>query len=189
MYIHKHLKLYLIDQDGVLADFETGFLEIWEKICPPEHKDKLKDRLNYFLEDNFPEEMKQEIISIYYQKEFFKKLKPIPGSIEAIKLIESRGHEIMLCTTPLHYAGHSLSEKHEWIETYLGKKYTKKVTYAYDKTIVGGDMLIDDRPDITGLREVPIWEHIVYDTSYNRHLTENKRIRWDMDNWQEILGI
>jgi 5'-nucleotidase len=55
---------------------------------------------------------------------------------------------------------------------------------AADKTLVRGDVLIDDRPYIKG-DFTPSWEYILYDQPYNRKNTEFRRLDWS--NWREVL--
>lgn len=38
----------------------------------------------------------------------------------------------------------------EWIKLHLGPAWMKQAVIAHDKTMVQGDILIDDRPSIKG---------------------------------------
>jgi 5'-nucleotidase len=49
-----------------------------------------------------------------------------------------------------------------------------------DKTLVCGDVLIDDKPVIEGLM-TPQWVHMVFDASYNQHIQTPFRMTWS--NW------
>jgi len=55
-----------------------------------------------------------------------------------------------------------------------------------DKTLIIGDILIDDKPEIKGI-STPNWEHIIFDQPYNKNITNKKRINWD--NFKEVLGV
>lgn len=51
-----------------------------------------------------------------------------------------------------------------------------------------GDILIDDKPQITGSLQ-PVWTHWVYDQPYNRHLSDKRTMSWDnRQSWQGLLG-
>lgn len=52
-----------------------------------------------------------------------------------------------------------------------------------DKTLVHGDLLIDDKPRVTGTRS-PAWQHVLYDQPYNRHV-DAQRMTWS--TWREVL--
>ncbi|MDO8264840.1 MAG: 5'-3'-deoxyribonucleotidase, partial [Candidatus Parcubacteria bacterium] len=63
---------------------------------------------------------------------------------------------------------------------------TKRIILSRDKTLIRGNFLIDDRPEIKG-SSIPEWEHIIFDCSYNRNVTNKKRLTWE--NWREVLNI
>lgn len=46
-----------------------------------------------------------------------------------------------LCLFMLQYA---------WVEKHFGPDFLEQVVLTRDKTVVSADLLIDDRPDITG---------------------------------------
>ena len=48
---------------------------------------------------------------------------------------------------------HCVTEKYQWVDKYLGKKAVTQLMLTKDKTIVHGDILIDDKPLIKGLDE------------------------------------
>ncbi|WP_421446371.1 5' nucleotidase, NT5C type, partial [Agrobacterium tumefaciens] len=54
-----------------------------------------------------------------------------------------------------------------------------------DKTLVRGDLIIDDKPRIQGA-VTPSWRHIVYDAPYNRQVTDAPRLTWQ--NWRSVLA-
>jgi 5' nucleotidase, deoxy (Pyrimidine), cytosolic type C protein (NT5C) len=41
--------------------------------------------------------------------------------------------------------------QYEWVKQHLGKSALRRVILTCDKTLVNGDLLIDDRPAIKGL--------------------------------------
>lgn len=43
--------------------------------------------------------------------------------------------------------------QYAWVEKHLGKEFLEQIVLTRDKTIVSGDLLIDDRPDIIGKEE------------------------------------
>jgi len=45
-------------------------------------------------------------------------------------------------------------------------------------------MLIDDKPEVIGAG-VPVWEHVIFDKSYNKHINGQRRINWQ--NYEEVL--
>ena len=114
-------KVLLIDMDEVLADF-SGFFR-----C----RDYKKYKYN-------PPEM--------YEKDFFKDLLPIRGSLEAIRrLLQSEKFDIWICTQPVSVSPISYMEKSQWIWSWL-PELGHKIIMTQNKDMVKCDYLIDDNP-------------------------------------------
>lgn len=176
-------KLILIDQDGVLADFEKSVNIIWQK----RHGTPLPidNRTEFYLHDELPQH-KAELNDIYAQKGFFENLPPIDGAITALQTLLDNGLDVRICTAPIRAYRHCVSEKFAWVERYLGAEWTKRIILTKDKTWVRGDVLIDDKPVITGSL-IPMWEHWHYLQGYNEHLPGKKVVWTDKESWAELL--
>lgn len=92
----------------------------------------------------------------------------------------------MICTAPLSQYENCVLEKYRWVEKHLGRDFVSKIILTRDKTLIRGDILIDDRPEITGIIE-PAWEHIVFNLPYNKNVSGKRRIAWE--NWRSVLGV
>ncbi len=185
----------LVDQDGVLADFELAFYQAWQASsyankCPPI---ELEERNTFYIAQQYPERFRKQIYQIIAKKGFFKNLPPMTNAVEAINAMQEAGHEVFICTSPLTSWQNCVAEKYAWVEKHLGKYWTKKIILTKDKTLVQGDILIDDKPLVTGCMS-PTWQHILYDCPYNRaennlelqtELANKPRLTWK--NWQDVL--
>lgn len=78
-----------------------------------------------------------------------------------------------------------MAEKYLWVEKHLGREATNRLILTKDKTLVRGDILIDDKPHIAGAMR-PQWKHIVYDAPYNRERKDVPRMTWQ--NWRNVLA-
>ncbi|HEX9597652.1 MAG TPA: hypothetical protein VF982_12285, partial [Anaerolineales bacterium] len=67
---------------------------------------------------------------------------------------------------------------------HLGRDWISQLILSTDKTLVQGDILIDDRPEIKGAVK-PVWEHVLYDQPYNRKVEGQRRLTWA--TWKEVL--
>ena len=67
----------------------------------------------------------------------------------------------------------------------MEKTGQKKTIITKDKTIITGDLLIDDKPEVTGSQE-PTWEHILYSQPYNKDVKSKRRITWE--NWKPVIN-
>lgn len=179
--------IILIDQDGVLVDFEQGFLKSWREKFPRELFIHVEDRKSKSLFDDYPACLKEKISSTYQAPGFYINLPPIPGGRDAIRKIIELGHDVFICTTSMSHFENCIVEKYTWVEKYFSREFTKRIIIAKDKTLVRGAYLIDDNPTIEGLLR-PEWEHIIFDAPYNKN-TGTKRIKSDWSNWREVLKL
>jgi len=178
--------IILIDMDDVLADFDGEFYNRWAKthsdkpITPPH------ERNCFYIMDESPEDYRQYITEINTSPGFIRSLPLVDGGTKAVKQIAEMGHVIYICTSPLNNYYNCVKEKYEWIEEHLGFEWTKKLILTKDKTLIQGDILIDDKPEVKGVAK-PVWEHIIFDKPYNRKTNHAKRMNWK--NWREVLNL
>ena len=179
--------IILLDQDGPLADFEEGFLKNWRTRFPKEVAVEVEQRTQFEISSDYPERLRDQVVSIYHTPDFFLSLKVVDGAVEAVRKIQELRHELFICTSPLSAFEHCVSEKYLWVEKYFGRDLTRRIILTKDKTLVRGDILIDDKPEITGL-VIPSWEHVLFNAPYNRAVSNGRKIiTWN--NWREILKI
>ncbi len=174
----------LIDMDGVLADFEGRFLEIWRETYPKRPFIPLEERTTFYLSHQYPRQYTADIIDILSAPNFFSSLPPIDNAIHALSQLEQLDIDLFICTSPFHYYEHCVVEKYQWIDRYLGSHWIPRMILTGDKTVVDADFLVDDKGDITGVA-TPSWEQIIYDFPANRTVQSKKRMTWG--NWEEVL--
>jgi 5'-nucleotidase len=177
--------LILLDQDGVLADFEHAFLDAWRARHPDIAPVEYEDRRSFHLLEDYPQALRAKAEAIYTAPGFIRGLPPVPGAIEAVRELIALGLDVRICSSPLRQYDHCVLEKYQWIEHHLGRDATERLILTRDKTLVQGDLLIDDRPSITGAMR-PRWQHILYDAPYNRQETGRQRLTWQ--NWRNVLA-
>lgn len=170
--------------DGVLADFEGEFLQCYREKFPDREYVPFADRKVFYLHDEYADEYNEDLRSIYSSEGFFLSLPVIPGSQEAVKGLQELGHEVFICSSPVNRFKHCVQEKYLWVAKHFGHELTKRIILTKDKTLIRGDILIDDKPEHKG-KLVPSWEHVLYDAPYNKDIRDKRRISWD--NWISIL--
>lgn len=175
--------IILVDMDGVIADFEHGFHTAWRRAHPRLPHVPVEARTTFRLIDEYPAELTEQVREVYCAPGFFLGLPPVAGACAALEALLSLGHEVRLCTSPLRRYRHCVGEKYAWAEAHLGPEWTERLILTRDKTLVRGDLLIDDNPRIHGLM-TPAWEHLVYDRPYNRG-APGRRLTWA--TWREVL--
>ena len=178
--------LILLDQDNVLADFESGFRRRWRSRFGEEAPIEGKEHL-FYIRDRLPEHLRPHAAELYGEAGFFESLPPVPDAVEAARALLAAGHDVRICTAPVNQYRYCAGEKIAWVEQHLGAEWTRRVIIAKDKTWVRGDILIDDKPDIEGSLS-PLWQHRLYDAPHNRHLNL-PRIVWAWpETWADLLA-
>jgi len=186
--------IILIDQDGPLADFEGGFLREWKSKFPELPYIPLQNRRYFYIRDDYPSELRDKIEGIYFAPGFYRNLPLISGSVEVIKKLIELGNDVRICSSPSAYYQNCVLEKYQWVEQNLGLSFTEKVIFTRDKTIIRGDILLDDKPEIRGAH-IPSWEHIVFAQPYNQRVPGKRRATWKeflqivMDTDTQITGL
>lgn len=170
--------LILVDQDGVLSDFDAGFASRFAAKYPDAPAFDVTTRTEFKIDGHYPVSWRDNIRGISASRGFFADLPPVPGAIDGMRALQEAGHEVFICTAPLTSYQHCVGEKFAWVEEHLGSDWVKKIVLTKDKTVVRGDVLVDDKPHVTGAM-TPVWEHIRFTRSYNAHLADTLRMTWD----------
>ena len=173
----------LVDMDGVIADFDGEFLQRYRRRHPDKLYYPFEQRTEFYVKDQYPEELKPLVAEILLEPTFFRDMMPMDGAMEALLEMEAVGLEVFICSSPFTTYQNCVLEKYQWVESYLGSEWVNRIILTKDKTLVRGDILIDDKPEITGV-DVPNWEHILYDRPYNQGV-KKRRLTWK--NWKDVL--
>jgi len=114
------MKVVYIDLDGVLCEFEGAY----------ERARKSKPEMAY------PQA----------EYGFYANLEPISGGIEAVKMmLEDDRYSPYILTAPSEHNPMSYTEKRVWVEKHLGMEMVSRLIICPDKSLLRGDILIDDK--------------------------------------------
>lgn len=170
----------LIDQDAVIADWGAGFDRPLERYgddaagIPRSAEQPVWD-LN---QDRTPRE-REIIAEVMTEPGFYGQLDPIPGAHDALHWLVDSGHDVRIVSSPYITNPTCASDKMNWIVEHYGTEWADRLILTTDKTVVRGDVLIDDKPTITGSAH-PEWRHIIFGHyAYNKAVARPRLTHWD----------
>ncbi len=165
-----------IDMDGVLADIETHWLNLYEK----DYGVKLGPEifLNVTEADAFPD--KTAVLKYVFTPGFFRTIPVMQGAIEAVKKL-AEDYEIYIVSAAMEFPL-SLFEKREWLSEHFPFIDWKNIIFCGDKSIIDTDYLIDDHPkNLDFCKGMPIMFTAGHNARFNHHVRVN--------NWQDVLAL
>lgn len=172
----------LVDMDGVLGDW-TGMFETLLRRDYPHIEILPREQITQFhMEDLYPQEHRADIMQMMHTPGFYRDLTPIDGAVEGVKALAAQGYDVFFCSSPFLTHSTCASEKIEWIGVHFGEEWTNRIILTSDKTMVHGDVLIDDKETITGVN-IPTWKHFVFDDTHNQNSEAPVRVH----DWKETV--
>lgn len=142
----------LIDCDGVLSNFNKGFLSVANRLLSTAYREE--DVGSWDLDD-LPgvKEASDEIWRELGAPGFIFSLEAYPGAQEGVEALKQLG-EVFVVTAPLwmrkrdpsivHHGQTAPYERMQWIENHFGIP-RKRIIFAHAKELVHGTCLIDDK--------------------------------------------
>lgn len=173
----------LTDSDGVIANWGGG----WDRRAINYQHLGLPltaDQVRFDLYHGLSPEGKAVVTQIMNEPRFYAELEPIEGAAKALNEMLDEGHEVHIVTSPWIDNETCASDKLAWVERHIGKGWGKRTIITSDKTLVMGDILIDDKPEITGAY-APVWEHVYFTQPYNISGPNRRLSNWT--EWRSLL--
>lgn len=177
--------IVLCDMDGVIADWEAGHNRRILELDPTFPVLHIDDRRGFYSEAQYPEHLRPTLLEAMRSPLMYSDLDPIDGAAQALDEMAGE-HTVFLCSTPQDDHLTCASDKVAWIKQHLGEAWSKRLILTHDKTLVHGDILIDDKSVITGVR-TPDWQHLVFDQPYNRELDAHLPRLTGWQNWKSAV--
>jgi 5'-nucleotidase len=180
----KAAPIVLLDQDSTLVDWDdSGYnhnaLLLDPTITPVSRE--LRTSYGWMAESDHHPELRTKALNA---PGFYRNLVPYEGAIKAVQEMRQAGINVFILTTP--YATHDscASEKYANVAEHFGRDMIEKTILSYDKTLVSGAILVDDKPIIKGAM-TPTWNRIFFDQPYNAQLPGPRLHHWD--KWESVI--
>ena len=192
----------LVDQDGPLADFDAHFYKLCVDRGYPMHDGEVHvDALcteHRFATDCLTKDHGRLARQHVNESRWFRDLPVVSGAIEGINALADHPDvaEVWIVTKPLEANRWCQSDKAHWVRTHLGEDWLRRLIIAPDKSMVRGDILLDDAPKPEWFPRAS-WQPVIFPMSWNdadgthsaaHGLTEEPRWGWD-DPLDELIGF
>ena len=181
----------LIDMDGVIADWMGGVCAEAARIAQTTGYTGELPRPEQFhsfeASECFTDPQQLELLrSAMRSPGLFRGLQPIPGAFEAIRQLQRAGVHVAVCTSPSLENPTCTNDKLAWLAHYGSRSLASQAIITKDKTAARGQLLVDDKPDITG-RFRPIWRQVLFTQRYN--LASGLPRLNDWSEWELLLDL
>lgn len=180
----------LVDMDNTIVDWDGEFIRRYSEASgqDPLVVEKLvRNREKFEIEENFQASERAQVMEVIASPGFYESLEPLPGAVEALHKMVDEGVDVKLVTAPHPLcAGSCAREKFISVERLLGPEFLERMIITRDKTQVQGDLLVDDKPRVSGSR-TPSWKHVLFSQSYNQGMEGKGRLSvWT--EWADTLS-
>lgn len=163
----------LLDMDGVLAGFdERCWAEVAKWGWPTDIAGPAEQTAYYMTEHLVERRHRRRLRSFIDESRWFRDLPVIEGSQDGVAMLEQH-FDVWVCTKPLATSHSCAGDKQAWVKEHFPSLHGK-IILASDKSMVVGDLLIDDyiRPEQA---ERALWSPITFARPYN---TDGPGLRW-----------
>lgn len=182
-------KTVLVDMDNTLVDWDGEFIRRFAKASGraiEEVEEIVRNRKKFEIEENFPEADRALVLDVIASPGFYEVLEPLPGAVEALSTLVTSGVDVKLLSAPHPVCAASCArEKFLSVERLLGEEFLERLIITRDKTHVQGEILVDDKPQVTG-RKAAVWKHVLFNQSYNQDVQGKVRMH-SWSQWAETL--
>lgn len=127
------------------------------------------------------------IEEVFAEDGFFGSFEPIDGARRVIRELGDLGHHVSFASTPYRSSRTSAGDKLAWMRRVHGQTAASRTVLLEDKTTLRADVLVDDKPKITGFYP-PQWRQLLYgEYPYNLHVPGPRLRQWT--NAADVLEL
>lgn len=155
----------LLDMDGPLADFDVHFYNRCDGRYEFDVAGVHEQTARYFT-DHIPNRRHRvEARKMIDSSGWFRELPVTPGAIEGVDALLSAGVDVWVCSKPLEINPTCRDDKGAWLREHF-PMLERKLILAPDKSMIRGDILLDDAPVIVHSSK-RTWRPVVFAAPFN----------------------
>lgn len=182
----------LVDMDAVIAHWGAEFdkcLNVFGPVADGIPRTAHQQQWN--LNEGRTAAERKIIEQVMIEPGFYRRLELIPGAKQALKAAlkaaVKAGHDVRIVSSPYISNPTCASDKLDWIARHYGSQWASRLILTNDKTVVHGDILVDDKPEVTGSME-PTWMHVLFgDYAYNRAVAGPRITEWSPETLDKLI--
>lgn len=180
--LHGRAPVALVDMDGTVFDWDTRFNEIALDRYPDFPVVHSTDRTDF---DHLcgPDWEWSRVLEVMDDPRLYEGMQPIAGAVEGVDRLLEAGFKVPFASSPTWTNPGCVAGKVADVRQHWGPDQVKSLLLSMDKTILFGDVLIDDKPEITGANPSPMWEHLMYSQPYNAYRNAHAH---RMNGWSDL---
>lgn len=182
--LHGRKPIILKDMDNTDFDWNTRLNEILLSLDPSFPIVAEGERLNYnhLAGDGHDADILKRAL---LHPEMYFDMDLIDGAVESTHTFLDAGCPVYFVTTPTLLNPGCVAGKVSDITKHYGKSMLDKLIITTDKTLVHGDVLFDDKPEITGARANPSWTQAMQHQDFNAYVDHPHR----MMGWADLERV
>lgn len=128
----------------------------------------------------FPTLTKEQVFGALHDDELWRRITPIPGSVEVLQKLYDEGHQLYMVTASSYHTCKTKVERLLELFPFLDWEH---IIFACNKQMVRGDVLIDDAPhNLVGGE----YAKILFDRPHNRSFDHVAHDALRVNTWEEI---
>lgn len=140
----------------------------------------LEDVRDWDITLAFPTLTKEQVFGVLHDDELWRRITPIPGSVEVLQKLHQEGHQLYMVTASGYRTCKTKAERLLELFPFLDWEH---IIITSHKQMVRGDILIDDGPhNLVGGE----YFKILFDRPHNRNYDDAANGMLRLHTWEEI---
>lgn len=182
-------RVVLLDMDGPLADFDAQFHDRCVANGWTLDIDHPRDSIRRFMTEHLPDPRERALARrmVDTDRTWFYTLPLTRGAPAGVTALEEAGADLWVVTKPLELNPGCRDGKGAWLRRHF-PQLERKLIIAPDKSMVRGDVLVDDAPALKWLPAAS-WTPVIFPAGFNRDGSDWASLpAWHWDDGPEALA-